>query len=506
MRFFPTKLISIGLSLLLLTGDQSTKAQYAVRGEFAYQPNGLIYPDSCMRALGHMVDSLNLRFKVCDLSRTYYSYPQGRIFMIRFADSVTGMKPLRRDLDDNMSIGDLLKKYKALAFDIDTVETLIKISDATDTVDEFLTGTPGKGYGSRGDMQDAAKRPITGRWFYHFSKKDKYSTDNVVDAYLIPEPLVQRPIPEDYARYLQYVDCMVDTNSQVMLAKRGIPPYYEVRSKKTGAMISQRPEVDRLNDYVNRKMKLKKKDEIFDFLSAEKIQYACDHLNDDTDFRRLLIDAVDTAMVRDNGTEGLEEMTASYLSKTRALDLMRHRQVIGICSQDRSPRLHALKIAEMAAQCNAWDIFLRAHLDIMCDHFQRMSDGSYAYGQRKTYLKELEVLNLDVVDLMLGLGLRASNHAENHYNGTVWRLGWAMGESKNQALFEEKLQTMMKDERLDEFNRGLAFIMYSSYLRNLENMDLANKKILALKETASQYPASLQTDILGFEERKKEAK
>ncbi len=57
--------------------------------------------------------------------------------------------------------------------------------------------------------------------------------------------------------------------------------------------------------------------------------------------------------------------------------------------------------------------------------FDRMSDGSYAYAGRKTYLKELEELNLDVVDLILGLSLRAENMAEKHYVGycVATRLG-----------------------------------------------------------------------------------
>ncbi len=96
----------------------------------------------------------------------------------------------------------------------------------------------------------------------------------------------------------------------------------------------------------------------------------------------------------------------------------------------------------------------------MNDRFDRVSDGSYAYAGRKTYLKELEELNLDVVDLILGLSLRAENMAEKHYVGTVWRLGWAMSESKDKSVFEEKVMHMMKDNHLDEFNRGLLLILF----------------------------------------------
>ena len=53
--------------------------------------------------------------------------------------------------------------------------------------------------------------------------------------------------------------------------------------------------------------------------------------------------------------------------------------------------------------------------------FERVTDGSYACGDRKTYLKELEELNLNIVDLMIGLTLRADNVAKDHYYDTIWR-------------------------------------------------------------------------------------
>ena len=49
---------------------------------------------------------------------------------------------------------------------------------------------------------------------------------------------------------------------------------------------------------------------------------------------------------------------------------------------DNSPRIHALNIAKLSAETINWEVFLRAHLDIMKDKFERMSDGSYAFGGR----------------------------------------------------------------------------------------------------------------------------
>lgn len=88
-----------------------------------------------------------------------------------------------------------------------------------------------------------------------------------------------------------------------------------------------------------------------------------------------------------------EEYVSCYKSPKVALELKRSRIVVGGCSQDMSPRVHAMNIALLSAETINWEIFLRSHLDIMNDNFERMSDGSYAWAGRKTYIKELEVLD-----------------------------------------------------------------------------------------------------------------
>jgi hypothetical protein len=42
--------------------------------EFTTYPNGLIYDEGTMNRLGVIVDSLNLKFRSCDLSKPYYSF------------------------------------------------------------------------------------------------------------------------------------------------------------------------------------------------------------------------------------------------------------------------------------------------------------------------------------------------------------------------------------------------------------------------------------------------
>jgi hypothetical protein len=143
-----------------------------------------------------------------------------------------------------------------------------------------------------------------------------------------------------------------------------------------------------------------------------------------------------------------EEYVGRYHSKKTALELKRNRKVMGMCSQDNSPRIHAMNIALLSAETVNWEIFLRSHLDIMNDNFERRSDGSYAWAARKTYIKELEVLDFNVIDLLLGISLRIENPGEHHYYGNISRLGRALSESQYRAPIENKILDMIRDDQL----------------------------------------------------------
>ena len=323
----------------------------------------LIYPDSSIVKLRHLVDSLKLRHAPGEVpgsgagggagraggSQTFYSMPQGRMWKIHFSSPTDNLSAVIQDLYSNKPLAYLVEKYRGLILTIDT--TLFAVEDE----DRYLTGSPEKGYDREGWMTVGL---VPGRWDYQYLPKDQVRTDHSVVAYQIPERLKRQPIPAEYARYIQYVDMVADT----------------------GAGVASGPG-------------------------------------------------------------------------------------FGLCSGDETPIWRAMRAAQAAADSGHWDVFIRAHLDLLNDRFLRMSDNSDAAGKRKTYLKELEAIDLDVTDLVVGLSLRAVNVAPNHYLGTVWRLGRAMAASKDRVLFEQKIQAMIGDRRLDEFNRGMLTILVNSLYR-----------------------------------------
>ena len=166
-----------------------------------------------------------------------------------------------------------------------------------------------------------------------------------------------------------------------------------------------------------------------------------------------------------------------------------------MCSQDNSPRIHAMNIALLSAETVNWEIFLRSHLDIMNDNFERVSDGSYAWAARKTYIKELEVLDINVIDLLLGISLRIENAGDHHYFGSIGRLGRALSESEQRVSIKTKILDMIRDDQLDDYNRVLMYYLFLNYNYYLENKEQQKENIEKLKLAVSKLPTYISTKI-----------
>lgn len=188
--------------------------------------------------------------------------------------------------------------------------------------------------------------------------------------------------------------------------------------------------------------------------------------------------------------ENVEEI--SFSKKIELLEQWRNTRVIGMCSQDIAPRIHAIEIAFLAAETANWEVFLKAHLDIMNDRFERVSDGSYAWNERKTYIKELEELEIDLTSLLLGISFRIDNPAENHYYGNVWRLGRAISESEQVEEFEQAIVEIVQNEELDFLNRALGYFLFDSYVHNLPDETKKAENELILEELSYIFPESFR--------------
>lgn len=180
-----------------------------------------------------------------------------------------------------------------------------------------------------------------------------------------------------------------------------------------------------------------------------------------------LIDTT-TAKFKDNLKGGRTDLPENWTSlsieeKAILLDELRGTRVVGTCSHDSSPREHAIHIALLSAETYNWEVFLKAHLDIMNDRFARMSDASSSWGERNTYIKELEELNINVTDLILGISFRIENPASNHYYSSIGRVGRALAETTNRTEIEQAMLSIITDNELDLYNRVLFYYLFLNY-------------------------------------------
>lgn len=468
--------------------------------EFPIYNNGLIYSEATMGKLKFIVDSLNLKFKRCDLSRKFYSIKQGKGHYMFIEGSLA--KKALADIHKNIDLSAFLSKYKPTVFDSSVLicessyrnyenEQVISLrSETVDSDNDFeIEFTEGKGL-------DDYNKAIKGNWVFIYSKATSYSKESIEILYLT-SPLTQKEIPLQYAKMILYADCLVDTSQTVFLqtAKRS-GGFYGNRNKE--GVDNENYSlfmnfIEKSSKYIFKKYGVDPdaEDANWGYIDSIKKRYIKDTLSQQPKFKNLLKNAVAEAIENNlQVSYDFEYYTAEYYSKRDALTMKRNKIVVGSCSQDDGPRIHAMSIAVLSAESTSWEVFLRAHLDIMNDRFERVSDGSYAWGKRNTYIREIEELDIDMQELILGISLRLSNPSENHYYGSIGRLGRALAETKDRLKLEETILDMIQNQKLDDYNRLLMhylFLNYTYYLPEISERKLNLEKLALADKTLPDY-------------------
>ncbi len=404
------------VSLLVLFFSQRLSAQ----NEFKTYDNGLIYSKEIILKLSTIVDSLNLKHKVCDVNKVFYGKSQTIGHKI-YLDTLNVLAA-KKDLEAGISFDSFIKKYPfaKIERDFDIIKFKNKDYQNVSFV-EYNQLDPSHGFETEIAVKDtfnAYEKPHKNTWVLDYNKKSQYSEESVTAFYFVEE-FQSKALSPKYSRMVGYSDCLIDTA---------------------------------------------------------------------------------TTKFKEETKSGWVELpknwqTLSDKKQKKLLDDMRSTRVVGFCSMDSRPRQHAINIALLSAETLNWEVFLKSHLDIMNDRFDRMSDGSYAWANRKTYIKELEELNINVSDLMLGIALRVENPAHNHYFGSIQRLGRAIAESKNKEAFESEMLSMVEDSTLDNFNRVLTYFLFLNYNNSLPEPSDRDKNRERLKNSVAKFPEHIKNKI-----------
>ncbi len=387
--------------------------------EFNTYPNGLIYSEKTMAKLSHIVDSLNLKYKVCNLQTSFLAKSQtiGNVVEMNSGN----IKQALNDINSGISLEEFQRKHPTAKIQNEVLVTRYKRTtyEDKDIIEFEHFDLKGDGISIESEDLSLYNKVMKNKWVTSYREKTTYSSENL-NAMYFPNEFESAPIPEPYKRMIGYTDCLIDTTTTKF---------------------------------------------------KEHVKEGWVALPDDW--------------------QNLPES-----KKKKLLDNMRGTRVIGGCSMDRRPREHAIHIALLSAETANWEVFLKSHLDIMNDRFERMSDGSYAWKNRNTYIKELEELNINVTDLLLGISLRIENPAKNHYYGSIGRLGRALSETKNAEELEQSILNAIKDPKLDNFNRLIFYFLFRNYLQNLpeeSRQKVAEEKLaLAVKSLPENFIRQLQ--------------
>jgi hypothetical protein len=486
------KQLITALSFFIIISCNAQTGDY--NSEFKTYNNGLIYSDVTMNQLTHIVDSLNLKFKRCDLSRIYYAKSQGIGHYVSIEKRI--IKGALADIRNNISFDDFIKKYTKAKVNYNML--ILKSRYKSDYSKKWVVEFSGQTMVNYGEPEIAIEdepeyfnRELRDKWVI---KKDNPS-DEDLEAFYITDEFKSAKIPEKYARMILYADCVVDTTTDIFTNKAsyndGFARYSDKKYEKT-KLFAFTHYIEQSTSHITEKNVPAAYVE-YKWLALDSMKKAWvnDSLINSEKFKTLLAGAVKEVKEKAGlSDDKFEEYVAKYVSKADALEMKRNRRVMGQCSMDQSPRYHALNIAMLSAETVNWQVFLRAHLNIMNDRFERMTDGSYAWDQRNTYIKELEELNIEVQELLLGISLRIENPVEKHYYGSISRLGRALAETKNRIQLEEQLLNAIKDNELDAYNRMLMhylFLNYIYYLPQKEDRLASLEKLEAVDKTLPDF-------------------
>ena len=414
---------------ILLTLTVLSLHSLQAQTEFTTFKNGLIYSEDTMSKLGKIVDSLHLKYKVCDLDQKFYSKQQTKGHLITLEKE--HVENAKKDIDNHISYEDFIVKYPNAVVRKDLLIIKSKIKNYRDkdviTYNEIDFGVD---YGveiEKDYSQKLFEHNGENSWIYEYNDKDNY-TDEKITAFYFASEFKKVLLEPEYSRQIIYSDCLIDTSSTKFI------------------------ELNQDNE---------DKDLNHDF-----------SVNLPLNWRKL-----------------------SHSKKTEILEQMRSEKAVGSCSQDTRPRVQGVNMALLSAETGRWDIFLKSHLDIMNDRFDRLSDGSYAWKSRQTYIKELEELNINVYDLIMGITFRLDNPVKNHYYGSVGRLGRAVSEAKDREKFMSQMLAMIEDEKLDDYNRVISYFLFMSCNNYINDKNLQKLNSDKLKISVAKLPVYIYEKI-----------
>jgi hypothetical protein len=341
--------------------------------------------------------------------------------------------------------------------------------------------------------------------FYYTNHQDYASGHKRIRGFYLHEDFVQKEVPKKYSKWVHYTDHLVQAQTQL---------FYNNNNRESLAFTGERTPVDSLVTYFAKVTQQPVFDRNQDFESRmrlmdqweEKRAARADSLyRNDPQFKSLLFEALDFAESNQKSNGELEVFVAQLISKERALNLMRHNQQVGTCSFDNGPLKQQERMTRLAAEIPDWDVFIRAFLNVMNDHVSRVANSNIASESRRTHIEELSKLDLDVRTLLLGSNMRTAATSTAHYfsDGSKVAKAFTALKETDKDFFEATVENLMKDEKVDAFNKLHFYNTLSYYHYFLEDSPRKENVAQKLEKMSAFMPVSIRSRM---EESHKELK
>lgn len=270
-------------------------------------------------------------------------------------------------------------------------------------------------------------------------------------------------LPPQYSQQITYTSLMLDTAATIFLPRCEISGIHALKGRQ-GSAVAQ------LMTWIAEKKK------------TDVLQYWAE----EPDFQNLLKAATTEALHYGGSNEILEYYVEEHISPKTALLLKRSRRLLS----EQSNREHLLNIANLAAKTGDWGVFIRAQMSILFLR-REASEDNKAWQQRSTYVRELDAMGLQTLDLILGTALDFNQMPNNHIVIDTKKVPILLLESKEQDAWAEKLLELIADENLDWHNRVITYNIFREYVKALPKAQIRAAWLEKLRQATQYFPTSL---------------
>jgi hypothetical protein len=214
-----------------------------------------------------------------------------------------------------------------------------------------------------------------------------------------------------------------------------------------------------------------------------------------------IISKNDTNVIFKNAKEksislSIKYRTFSLEKKKELLFKFRNRYVVGNCGFDGRPTSHLLNIARLSAETSNWNIFLKSNLSLI---FSNHSNSFYDF--QKEILSDLELININIPYLTIGLGMRINYNTDNYLkdfnNGN--RFKYPVLFSKKSKDIKLKLLQMIQDKNLDLYNRLAMYTIFLNSIYLIENKTEKEEDKNLLQQAIKSLPNSVISRLKEYE-------